>query len=165
MRSTRPRTSNFENPCLTIVSRTNYNDPANANPRPTEHSIHTAFIGKPGLCPPTALLVQLEAKWKSLFESLNRPHRPERIIFYPSESLQSLSKAHPTADLLYKFLKTDSRLVKSILENSGLRPTDSHDWNVMWMGLWGLDTGFLLKHVSYSTTWFSRGWRVIYDHL
>lgn len=34
--------------------------------------------------------------------------------------------------MLYKFLKSDSKLVKNILEGNGFIPTDRHDWNVLW---------------------------------
>ena len=39
-----------------------------------------------------------------------------------------------TKELLYRVLKTDARLVRSILEQSGFGYTDSHDWNVLWLG-------------------------------
>ncbi|CAG9318241.1 TTLL5_3 [Blepharisma stoltei] len=37
-------------------------------------------------------------------------------------------------ELLYRVYKTDARLVRSVLEISGLSPTDSHDWNILWLG-------------------------------
>ena len=39
-----------------------------------------------------------------------------------------------TKDLLYRVLKTDARLVRSVLEQAGFGYTDSHDWNVLWLG-------------------------------
>ena len=37
-------------------------------------------------------------------------------------------------NLLYKTHKSDGRLIRSTLERAGFRYTDSHDWNVLWMG-------------------------------
>lgn len=39
-----------------------------------------------------------------------------------------------TKELLYRVLKTDARLVRSVLEVSGFGYTDSHDWNLLWLG-------------------------------
>jgi tubulin polyglutamylase TTLL5 len=37
-------------------------------------------------------------------------------------------------ELVYRLYKTEGRLVRSILELSGFSYTDSHDWNLMWLG-------------------------------
>lgn len=39
-----------------------------------------------------------------------------------------------TCQLSYKIFKTEARLVRSILENSGFFYTDSHSWNILWSG-------------------------------
>ena len=39
-----------------------------------------------------------------------------------------------TCQLSYKLFKTEARLVRSILENSGFFYTDSHNWNILWSG-------------------------------
>ena len=39
-----------------------------------------------------------------------------------------------TCQLTYKIFKTEARLVRSILENSGFFYTDSHNWNILWSG-------------------------------
>ena len=36
-------------------------------------------------------------------------------------------------ELLYKLLKCDAKLVRTVLETNGFRYTESHDWNVLWM--------------------------------
>ena len=36
-------------------------------------------------------------------------------------------------ELLYKLLKWDAKLVRSVLEISRFRSTDFHDWNVLWI--------------------------------
>ena len=36
-----------------------------------------------------------------------------------------------TKELVYRILKTDARLVRSILEQSGFGYTDSHNWNFL----------------------------------
>ena len=38
-----------------------------------------------------------------------------------------------TNDLLYKLLKCDAKLVRSILESSGFKHTEGHDWNLLWI--------------------------------
>lgn len=35
-------------------------------------------------------------------------------------------------ELLYKMLKTEGRLIRSVLEVHGFSHTDSHDWNILW---------------------------------
>lgn len=44
-------------------------------------------------------------------------------------SKSSYSEQH---DLLYKVLKAEGKLVRSVLEAHGFVHTDGHDWNVMW---------------------------------
>lgn len=36
-------------------------------------------------------------------------------------------------ELLYKLLKTESKLVRSTLEAGGFHYTEGHDWNMMWI--------------------------------
>jgi hypothetical protein len=36
-------------------------------------------------------------------------------------------------ELLYKVLKADAKLIRSMLETNGFRSTESHDWNILWM--------------------------------
>ena len=40
-----------------------------------------------------------------------------------------------TCQLSYKTFKTEAKLVRSILENSGFFYTDSHSWNILWSGI------------------------------
>ena len=35
-------------------------------------------------------------------------------------------------DLLYKVLKAEGRLIRSVLEAHGFNHTDGHDWNLLW---------------------------------
>ena len=34
--------------------------------------------------------------------------------------------------MLYKLLKCESKLVRTILDNTGFTHTDRHDWNLLW---------------------------------
>ena len=52
----------------------------------------------------------------------------------PPSTMHSKGILYQQKDLLYRVFKTDSRLVRSILETSGFASTDSHDWNVLWVG-------------------------------
>jgi hypothetical protein len=36
------------------------------------------------------------------------------------------------SDILYKMLRFDNKLVRSILEANGFTHTESHEWNVLW---------------------------------
>ena len=36
------------------------------------------------------------------------------------------------SDLLYKMLRFDNKLVRTILEANGFTHTESHEWNVLW---------------------------------
>lgn len=36
-------------------------------------------------------------------------------------------------ELLYKLMKTESKLVRSTLEAAGFHYTEGHDWNMMWI--------------------------------
>lgn len=37
-------------------------------------------------------------------------------------------------ELLYRVLNTENKVVRTILENSGFKYTESHDWNLLWIG-------------------------------
>lgn len=73
------------------------------------------------------------------------PERPPLISFFPvsenqlvkdSIAFSTYTKGNflQTKELLYRVLKTDARLVRSVLEASGFVYTDSHDWNILWLG-------------------------------
>lgn len=36
------------------------------------------------------------------------------------------------SELLYKMLRFDNKLVRSVLENGNFAPTESHEWNMLW---------------------------------
>lgn len=36
------------------------------------------------------------------------------------------------SELLYKMLRFDNKLIRSVLENNGFTATESHEWNVLW---------------------------------
>ena len=38
-----------------------------------------------------------------------------------------------STELIYKLLKCEAKLVRSVLEANGFRNTESHDWNILWM--------------------------------
>ena len=37
-------------------------------------------------------------------------------------------------NMTYRVFKADARLVRAVLESNGLKKTDGHEWNVMWLG-------------------------------
>ena len=36
------------------------------------------------------------------------------------------------AEMLFKMVKADAKLVKSVLETNGFGQTEGHDWNILW---------------------------------
>jgi hypothetical protein len=44
----------------------------------------------------------------------------------------TLAPADPN-ELLYRFFKADTRLIKAILENNNFSHTDGHNWNLLWL--------------------------------
>ena len=72
----------------------------------------------------------------------------ENIDFKTIDVSQMLKNAPPTStfghnatrpgyhidncELLYKILKGDTKLVRSLLEANGFSFTESHEWNVLW---------------------------------
>ena len=90
-------------------------------PNSTAVSMKFTQIGK-------GLQVQKLNDEKSQFVHFN-PISESQLIKEPAHARPLYSK-----DLCYKLHKTEARLVRSILENSGFSYTDSHDWNLLWLG-------------------------------
>ena len=105
-------------------------------------------VGKPGTkgsyCP--SYLQSFEKMMqKNLRKNFPEDSRPSLVNFAPitedqlckdgpNSNMYSKGLLHQHKDLLYRVFKTDSKLVRSILETSGFTSTDSHDWNVLWVG-------------------------------
>ena len=112
--------------------------------------IKSELIGIPGqgLNNPNSLPEfsnQFFQKCKYALEKLSGAYTPPLITFAPVGKTELLKEGPPSSsyskgnfmnhkDLLYRVFKVDARLVRSTLENSGFCYTDSHDWNVMWIG-------------------------------
>ncbi|OMJ86723.1 hypothetical protein SteCoe_11735 [Stentor coeruleus] len=71
--------------------------------------------------------------------------RPKLLTFAPltdgslspeSITLNSYAKSNFLLgkELLYRVYNTENKLVRSILENSGFKYTESHIWNILWIG-------------------------------
>lgn len=82
---------------------------------------------------------------KYLYDNFTEDTRPPLITFAAvseeqickepaAMNIYSKGNIYQYKDLLYRVYKTDARLVRSILENSGFNSTDSHDWNLLWVG-------------------------------
>ena len=94
----------------------------------------------------TPLIIALNSKaTRYLHENYPEDSRPPLSIFTPINEEQLIKEISPLniyskgffyqqKDLLYRIYKTDARLIRSILEHSGFNPTDSHDWNILWVG-------------------------------
>ncbi|OMJ73556.1 hypothetical protein SteCoe_27720 [Stentor coeruleus] len=57
---------------------------------------------------------------------------PNQQLKDPNPHTKSMSSS---TQLLYKTIKAEAKLVRSILENSGFIHTDSHTWNLLWSGI------------------------------
>lgn len=97
-------------------------------------------IGKIG----TGLQVKKEHPVHQLPPS-DLPEKPQLLKFFPvnedqlvkdSISFSTYNKGNfmQNRDLLYRVLKTDGKIVRSILELCNFSYTDSHDWNILWLG-------------------------------
>lgn len=73
----------------------------------------------------------------------NSQEKSSLVSFSPIDNSQLLkdpvqSSCYPKhflcKELTYKLYKTEARLVRSILEQSKFSYTDSHDWNLLWLG-------------------------------
>lgn len=60
----------------------------------------------------------------------------EKQLVRDSVSLSTYSRSNTSQSkqLLYRVIKTDGKIVRSILELSGFTYTESHDWNILWLG-------------------------------
>lgn len=102
-------------------------------------------VGTKGYNQPSLLAAFNKKTKKYLQDNSSEDTRPPLINFIPVNEDQICKDPGPTniyskgslyqhKDLLYRIYKTDARLVRSILENSGFSSTDSHDWNLLWVG-------------------------------
>lgn len=80
----------------------------------------------------TPYLVKYYEKSKNTLLELSKEpdYRPFLIKFSAVKDL----KNKPNESLSYRMFQSDVKLVKIILENSGFVQTESHDWNVLWIG-------------------------------
>ena len=71
--------------------------------------------------------------------------RPRLVKFAPVKESQMISDSIPVNlyskpctlqgdELVYKLYHAEARLVRSVLEQAGFSPTESHDWNILWAG-------------------------------
>ena len=96
----------------------------------------------------TGYLVMLEERSRSLLEEVKQGVKsiPKYLTIYPVNENQVISKVpaqnlyakgqatHAVHNLLYRVFKSESKLLRSILEFNGFHLTESHDWNIMWVG-------------------------------
>jgi tubulin polyglutamylase TTLL5 len=88
-------------------------------------------------------LIKTTEKFKSFVEDSQLNHNymtfknvtEDQLVKTSTPSnLYSKGKFTQSKNLLYKVHKADAKLVRSILESVGFGYTDSHDWNIMWLG-------------------------------
>ena len=102
-------------------------------------------VGTKGVFQTPMLLAINKKAIRYLHENHTEDSRPPLITFTAVNEEQLSKEAAPLniyskgclyqqKDLLYRIYKTDARLVRSILENAGFNSTDSHDWNIIWVG-------------------------------
>ena len=117
-----------------------------AQEKATWRGLDLEGIGKPGGIrekrPAEGVLRTLEEGWKAKLVSLQgeNEQRPVLVRFQAIKEHQLVKEnqvprtALAPHDLLYRTYKTEGRLVRSILEHAGFTSTESHEWNIMWLG-------------------------------
>jgi hypothetical protein len=67
-----------------------------------------------------------------------KPIKDHQVVSGPlSSHLYSRGGVSDYAELSYKLLKCESRLLRSTLETVGFTYTESHDWNILWIAASG----------------------------
>lgn len=140
-----------------------YHSPASGlHSRSLSHwsGISPEAIGRPqGLRPFRSTGPSTESRPEQLLSAL-RPSpdkRPSLLHFSPVQQHQLATQALPTHtyakgkflqqhQLLYRTYNSESLLVRSVLELAGFHPTDSHDWNVLWLS--GAPLDYLFKGLN-----------------
>lgn len=111
-----------------------------AEERAAWRGVSIECIGKPAGIrekrPAEGLLKAFEDRWRGKLAGITTEpdSRPPLIRFQAVKETQPNRSAISAHELLYRTYKTESRLIRSIVENSGFSPTDSHEWNLMWLG-------------------------------
>ena len=118
------------------------------------------YIGRPqGLRNQHPTIPTFDLRHTQLLNDLHTSpgKRPPLLQFLPVRDHQLTSDSLPTHtyakgkflqphELLYRIYHTESILVRSTLELAGFHPTDSHDWNVLWLASAPLD--YLFKGLN-----------------
>lgn len=72
-----------------------------------------------------AYLEDIERQWKQCHDELKKSTKPRNYINFQEPNAAN-------SELFYKFVKSDVKIVKTVLESAGLIPTTSHDWSILW---------------------------------
>lgn len=57
----------------------------------------------------------------------------DQLLYNAPPSISYARSYHiENSDLLYKILRGDTKLVRSLLEVNGFKHTESHEWNILW---------------------------------
>ena len=73
----------------------------------------------------TAFLEEAEKRWKLLLEDARKTTKPRTFINFQEENAAN-------SELFYKFVKSDVKIVKNVLDKAGLIHTAGHDWSILW---------------------------------
>lgn len=96
------------------------------------------FCGRPvGLRLPSSSIDLEENKCSELLRGLTTATpRPQLIKFHQTQSKEAIfERATLPEELHYKLYKSEARLVRTVLEQSGFTLTESYsDWNLLWAG-------------------------------
>jgi Tubulin-tyrosine ligase family len=116
------------------------------------HDVNLEFIGKmgEGLASSPSRSQFLNHFYKRCEKTLqlyapNPDTRPKLLNFTPikennltkdsvPQNLYSTSNYIPGKELLYRVYNAKNKLVRSILENTGFKYTETHLWNILWIG-------------------------------
>lgn len=73
----------------------------------------------------TAFLEEAEKQWKTTLEDLRKTTKTRTFIDFKEENSAK-------SELFYKFVKSDVKIVKNVLDKAGLLHTTGHDWSILW---------------------------------
>lgn len=73
----------------------------------------------------TPFLDEAEKRWKAHNEELKSSTKARTYIKFEEPNSAN-------SELFYKFVKSEVKIVKTVLENAGLVHTTGHDWSILW---------------------------------
>lgn len=87
----------------------------------------------------TSFLDEAEKRWKAHYEEIKSTMKVRSYIKFEEQNAAN-------SELFYKFVKSEVKIVKTVLENAGLVHTTGHDWSLLWSS--GAPNTFFYQNLS-----------------